>query len=629
MQFRRDINGLRAIAVIAVVLFHFNASWMPGGFAGVDVFFVISGYLMTGIIFRGLGQSNFSILKFYSARAHRIVPALAVLCLVVLVFGWFYLTPQDYKTLGEHVATSINFLSNFIYWSESGYFDVESREKWLLHTWSLSVEWQFYLLYPVLLVVLHRFLSLPALKTTVLLGSVFGFVFCAVATYKWPSASYYLLPARVWEMLVGGVAYLYPLTLTTKNQKVLERFGLLLIVGSYLLISKANPWPGLLAVFPVLGAFLLIQAQRQNSFIANNVVLQKLGVWSYSIYLWHWPLVVVVYIFDLSVAFTYVGILLSVLLGFASNKYIERAELKQGFNNILVWLKRKPGYQMALLTGLSAAIIIDGELNSNTELLEYADKVTHPIYCHVDGDYSADNLDCRLGSEQAKPVGLLWGDSFAGALDPFVTNLLADGQSVISRTTSHCFPALSLASMLGGLPEYCRLIRKENSEQIAQNKFDVIFLAGRWDSMYRDYGDAGLAAVIDAIRFSAKHAKAVYFFEQPIFYKRNVANIFLRTKISPLYPDAYERDDERTQGINQKLRAAIAQQNFDNVYTIDRDTMYGSSTHSDLTPNGLPYTYDRGHLTEVGSIQASENFMRSDAFKPLGDILSQETLGSL
>ena len=152
MQFREDINGLRAIAVIAVVLFHFNSSWMPGGFAGVDVFFVISGFLMTGIIFKGLEQQKFSILRFYVARANRIIPALAILCIILLILGWFYLTPQDYKALGKHAASSVTFVSNVTYWLESGYFDALASEKWLLHTWSLSVEWQFYLIYPLVLV---------------------------------------------------------------------------------------------------------------------------------------------------------------------------------------------------------------------------------------------------------------------------------------------------------------------------------------------------------------------------------------------------------------------------------------------------------------------------------------------
>ena len=144
MNFRYDINGLRAIAIIAVILFHFNPAWVPGGFSGVDVFFVISGFLMTGIIFRGLENNNFSLFEYYASRANRIIPALAVLCMILLVFGWFYLIPSDYKALGKHVERSMLFISNFAYLKETGYFDSSSYEKWLLHTWSLSVEWQFY-----------------------------------------------------------------------------------------------------------------------------------------------------------------------------------------------------------------------------------------------------------------------------------------------------------------------------------------------------------------------------------------------------------------------------------------------------------------------------------------------------
>ena len=300
LKFRKDVNGLRAIAVIAVMLFHFNASWMPGGFADVDVFFVISGFLMTGIIFRGIEQDNFSILAFYIARANRIIPALAFLCLALLVFGWFYLAPLDYKTLGKHVASSIGFLSNIVYWSESGYFTAASHGKWLLHTWSLSVEWQFYVMYPLVLIALRKFMSVKTIKKTVLLATVLGFIFCVIFTYKWPSPAYYLLPTRAWEMMVGGVAYLYPFTLQDKRKKLVEWSGIILVLSSYVLFTKDNPWPGYLAILPVLGSFLIIQAQRNDSLITGNVICQKLGAWSYSIYLWHWPLVVVIYYFSLS-----------------------------------------------------------------------------------------------------------------------------------------------------------------------------------------------------------------------------------------------------------------------------------------------------------------------------------------
>ena len=147
--FRHDINGLRAWAVMAVVLYHFGVPGFAGGFVGVDVFFVISGFLMTSIIISGLEQGRFSLWSFYLARARRIIPALLVLCISLLVLGWFWLPSADYKMLGTHAATALAFVSNLKFWREAGYFDAASHEKWLLHTWSLSVEWQFYILLPL------------------------------------------------------------------------------------------------------------------------------------------------------------------------------------------------------------------------------------------------------------------------------------------------------------------------------------------------------------------------------------------------------------------------------------------------------------------------------------------------
>jgi peptidoglycan/LPS O-acetylase OafA/YrhL len=342
MEFRKDINGLRAIAVIAVVLYHFNADWLAGGFAGVDVFFVISGFLMTGIIFRGIEQNSFSILTFYIARANRIIPALAALCIALLVFGWFVLTPLDYKMLGKHVATSIAFLSNFQYFNESAnYFDASSHTKWLLHTWSLSAEWQFYILYPLILVTIHKFIPLNAIKKIILFGTVFAFAFSVFATYKWPDFSYYLLPTRAWEMMIGGVAYLYPFNVKDRHKHILEWAGGILIFSSYLLISKYNPWPGYLAIIPVMGAFLIIQAQRVDSLLTSNIISQKIGAWSYSIYLWHWPLVVAITFFSLSSNYIVPSILLSVFLGFLSHKYIEKIKFRKNFNNFISYFKCK------------------------------------------------------------------------------------------------------------------------------------------------------------------------------------------------------------------------------------------------------------------------------------------------
>lgn len=403
MHFRKDINGLRAIAVIAVVLFHFNASWMPGGFAGVDVFFVISGFLMTGIIFRGIEQENFSIMKFYVARANRIIPALAVLCLVLLVFGWFYLTPLDYRELGKHVGSSMGFLSNIIYWRESGYFDAASHEKWLLHTWSLSVEWQFYIIYPLVLVAIRKFMSLKAMKVTVLVGTVLGFIFCVIATYKWPNPAYYLLPTRAWEMMIGGVAYLYPLKLTENKKKVFEWVGLALIILSYIFITKENLWPGYLALIPVLGAFLLIQAQRNDSVVTGNIMFQSLGKWSYSIYLWHWPLVVSIYYFSLNEQFIYFGIITSVIIGYLSNKYIERLDFKNNFSNFAQYLKCKPLW-FVFMVGLFGYVVFTNNgfvkfsPDNYQRLISESTPSPYRNKCHI-GSYQKPSKSCEYFGE--------------------------------------------------------------------------------------------------------------------------------------------------------------------------------------------------------------------------------------
>ncbi|MFT6071541.1 MAG: peptidoglycan/LPS O-acetylase OafA/YrhL [Alphaproteobacteria bacterium] len=389
MQFRKDINGLRAIAVIAVVLFHFNASWISGGFAGVDVFFVISGFLMTGIIFRGIEQGNFSILKFYVARANRIIPALAALCLALFIWGWFYLTPYDYKALGKHIASSMFFLSNIAYWKEAGYFDAASHEKWLLHSWSLSAEWQFYIIYPLILVGIRKFMSVKALKLMVLLGVILGFMLCVVVTYKAPNPAYYLLPTRAWEMMIGGVAYLYPFAIAEKRKKFLEWSGLLLIIASYFLISKENPWPGYLAFFPVLGSFFIIQAGRNNSFVTGNFIFQKLGAWSYSIYLWHWPLVVAIYYFSLNDVFIYIGIALSILLGFLSNRYIETLKFPNNFHSLFSYFKCKPIYMVLILSAIGMITHFESGFlkrfpDQYQSLVENATQSPYRNKCHID-----------------------------------------------------------------------------------------------------------------------------------------------------------------------------------------------------------------------------------------------------
>ncbi|MBU2979592.1 acyltransferase family protein [Alteromonas sp. C1M14] len=444
MQFRKDINGLRAIAVIAIVLFHFNDNWMPGGFAGVDVFFVISGFLMTSIIFTGIKKETFSTIKFYVSRANRIIPALAFLCFVLVIFGWFYLTPTDYQTLGKHVGSSVGFLSNFIYWREAGYFDVDSHRKWLLHTWSLSVEWQFYILYPLLLVGLSKCLSLKSIKVTLLLATVFGYLLCIYATYRWPDPAYYLLHARAWEMMVGGLAYLYPFNLSDGRKKGIEWLGLALIILSYVFISKANFWPGYLAIFPVLGAFLLIQAQRNDSVFTGNRIFQALGKWSYSIYLWHWPLVVAIGYFSLSRHYLFLGLLLSVVLGWASYHFIERRRFRSDIYRPAQLIKCKPIY-FTLGVGLLGSVILATQGFIKQSPIEYQKLVTDTRpspqrdSCHIHSYQSPDEACEYFGKNVTWAT---FGDSHTVEIAYALARKLKPyGQGIKHFSFSGCKPA--------------------------------------------------------------------------------------------------------------------------------------------------------------------------------------------
>ncbi|WP_019671755.1 acyltransferase family protein [Psychrobacter lutiphocae] len=474
MKFRTDINGLRAVAVIAVVLFHFHAAWMPGGFAGVDVFFVISGFLMTGIIFRGIKSDNFLLSKFYMARANRIVPALAVLCISLLLFGWFYLIPLDYKMLGRHVASSMGFFSNFNYNNEAGYFDTASHQKWLLHSWSLSVEWQFYIIYPLILVLLRKLFSLESLKRIIVAFAVIGFVYCIYASKQMPSEAYYLLPSRAWEMLVGGIAYLYPINIAKPHKKYAQWLGLAAIVGSYFLISADNAWPGYLALFPVLGTFLIIQAQREDGIISRSVIAQKLGTWSYSIYLWHWPLVVAIYYFDFPTYSIFIGILLSVILGYVSYYLIEKRNWHSSYQGVKKVLTFKPLYLMIL-------IAVAGRATYKTEgfIWHYPEDVVvatkeagniNPYKCKQDRAQP-----CYIGNAD-NIQAIMIGDSHADATAAALADIFdLDSSGIVTMTESAC-PFLVGYDRFPG----CEPLNEVRLQFLQQNYPDVpVFMVSR------------------------------------------------------------------------------------------------------------------------------------------------------
>lgn len=293
LAYRAEVDGLRAIAVCGVIVFHAFPSYLPGGFVGVDVFFVISGFLISGIILNEIEKGTFSVWNFYARRIRRIFPALLIVLVACFVLGWRLLSFEEYKQLGRHLAAASGFFINFQLLKEADYFDTEAAVKPLLHLWSLAVEEQFYLVWPSLLIFAAWFRRIGALIVLVL---VLSFAANIVIVHKNEVAAFYLPVTRFWELMLGaGLAFAQ-----MRKQSFLETaantkafLGLALVISSFVLISEDRLFPGLWALMPTVGTALMISSSRQawlNRAILGSRPFVFVGLISYPLYLWHWPI---------------------------------------------------------------------------------------------------------------------------------------------------------------------------------------------------------------------------------------------------------------------------------------------------------------------------------------------------
>ncbi len=331
LAYRPEIDGLRALAVLAVIAFHAGANGFAGGFAGVDVFFVVSGYLISGIIIRAIERGTFTFRDFYSRRANRIFPALILTLAGTLLLGWYLLFPSELVSLGRHIVAGSTFLSNFLLIQETGYFDVAAERKPLLHLWSLAIEEQFYLFWPLLLALSWKVRSrFPGPALTVGIGS---FLFAMVTGPADPVGAFYLPFTRLWE-LVAGFCLFY---LEVQNRSAPERrisdlmsvAGLSMIFVSIAFVNRSVTWPGIWTLLPVAGTWLVIAAGRAgwvNSNVLSNRALVGIGLISYPLYLWHWPLLSFARFVDpedTSAILLTGAVLVSVVLAAATYRFVE------------------------------------------------------------------------------------------------------------------------------------------------------------------------------------------------------------------------------------------------------------------------------------------------------------------
>lgn len=466
-KFREDINGLRAIAVISVVLFHFNPSYMPGGFAGVDVFFVISGYLMTSIIFRGIENDNFSIFNFIKSRAKRIVPALTTVILLLLIVGYLCFEPLTYKIIGKHAASSLLFVSNYIYSLESGYFDIGSHNKLLLHTWSLSVEWQFYIIYPIIILLLSKITSIATIKMSVVFIAIVSFFLSVYCTDSDPGSAYFMLYTRAWEMMAGGIAFLYPLRGIKNKRPYIELVGLLLIFSSFFIISEETLWPGYMAVMPVLGGYLCILANNEKSII-SNVFLQKIGKLSYSIYLIHWPILTVTE--KLNLTLNMPAYLIATYVSSALLYSLVEKRRDYGRPIILLYIFTLTYSVYVSVNGINGRVRENYRLSSN----EYHEK----YFGGTGFETSGHAIEYNKGNASKKYI--LVGDSFARQYARFFFNKKIN---FIGIFTDGCFSSKNYISTSGGVNHKLACARRYDNliSEMKKNPDAIVVYAQRWD----------------------------------------------------------------------------------------------------------------------------------------------------
>ncbi len=486
-KYRPDVDGLRAIAILLVLNFHAFPDVAPGGFVGVDVFFVISGFLITGIITRELERGRFSLIAFYNRRIRRIFPALIVVLAATLALGWFWMLPSAFAQLGSDSFASAAFLANIALLLQSGYFDVESAKKPLLHLWSLGIEEQFYLFWPLLLMLAAR-LRISILVMAAVLG-IASFLLNVAWIGSDPVATFYLPFTRAFELLAGAVLACGWVKVNQSGAASNWRswIGMALIAASVLLLDSHRTFPGWWAVLPVAGSALLLSAPAAwfNRVVLASRPMVWIGLISYPLYLWHWPLLV----FGEAIKFQPLTLLereliliASTLLAWATYRFVE-TPFRFGRPNGRKMFALGAGMAMIALAGFAVMWGRGFEFRLPPEIRAMATVRTESFKwrfheCLLDLGQEATFADACVERDR-RPLVLIWGDSTAGALLPGLRKAQETRNFGIAQlTSSSCIPALD--ADIAGVPN-CRAMNDKVFALIRQIKPDVVVLHGTWE----------------------------------------------------------------------------------------------------------------------------------------------------
>jgi peptidoglycan/LPS O-acetylase OafA/YrhL len=615
--YRRDIDGLRAFAVLSVVAFHAFPWLLPGGFVGVDVFFVISGYLISGLIQQRLDAGRFTFADFYARRIRRIFPALILVLVACCAFGWFTLLPGELAALGKHVAAGMAFVSNLALWFEAGYFDASAATKPLLHLWSLGIEEQFYLVWPLALWAFAKWRK-SALALIVVVGVV-SFAINLATVSRWPVAAFYSPASRFWQLQAGcllAVLVHRPAfrAMSPRTANVLSATGAVLLALSVFLLDDKLGYPGLWAAMPTAGAFLLIAA-GPGGWFNRNVLAQPIavgvGLISYPLYLWHWPLLSFASInahgiapFGVRVA----AVLASFALATATYFFVEkpiRFGAKRRF--------RIPALAGFLFTVGMAGLVIwreDGvpsrfppEVRALADFkYEYKTDARYPD-CWLSGAQAPDGFAPFCADTTAgRPRVVVWGDSHAARLYPGLNAVFGDHVALSQFTRDACPPIVGFG---GGI---CQQSNEWILREIARIRPDAVILFGLWDHHQKDWESEGaksaLYKTLDALR-DAGAGRVVFLGPSPL-WRGGLPKLLFEawTNSRPLHaiPERLATGFEPAIAIvDRKLRNDLSGR--DVTYFSVNDFFCNDAGCLTHAPGGVAHltTWDQGHLTTDGA----------------------------
>lgn len=489
-KYRPDIDGLRAVAVLSVVIFHADASWLPGGFVGVDIFFVISGFLISSIILASAKLDRFSYRDFYARRIRRIFPALIVVLLASWIVGWWLLTADEFLSFGRQMVAGMAFLANFHFWLTTDYFAAASDIQPALHLWSLGVEEQFYLLWPPLLIIAYRGKLNLSFVTYVLI--LLSFALNVWATESYRTQAFYLPYGRMWELSLGSLLAVGRFGRPTPlGANAYSCFGFGLIVAGLAWINVTDLFPGWLVLLPTMGAALIIFAGMDtiiNRYILGNRCIAYIGLISYPVYLWHWPLLVFARIAargDLTFQVKISIVAASVGLAWATYSMVERP-FRFGC------LRKQSVVSLAagamVIASLGAATILTGGVSSRFPAV--VRDLANYRYPQYEGEYRVST--CFLRPDQgpgdfanacAKDIDLsrgilLWGDSHAAHLYPGLRKIAeADAIPLAQLNAASCPPVIGFNS--AGRPN-CPAFSSFGISEIARSKPAVLIISADW-----------------------------------------------------------------------------------------------------------------------------------------------------